>query len=103
MEIKIFWSEVAENQIRDIFDYYSFVANPKVADKIVDKILIRVELLRSNSKIGKIEELLEHYPQKFRYIIEGNYKIIYFIDKNVIIISSVFDCRQSPEKLKNTK
>lgn len=65
MEMKIFWSETAENQMRDIFDYYSFVASPKIANKIIDKLTERVNLLRTNAKIGKVEELLKHYPQKF--------------------------------------
>ncbi len=100
MEVKILWSETVQNQIRDIFDYYSFVATPKIAHKIISKLVDRAEGLRRNPKIGRKEDLLIHYPQGFKYIIEGNYKLIYFIEKKTIIISLVFDCRQNPEKLK---
>ena len=34
-----------------------------------------------------------------RYLVEGNYKIIYWHDGTLIKIASVFDCRQNPSKL----
>lgn len=33
MEIGIEWSELSEKQLKDIFDYYSFKANPRIARK----------------------------------------------------------------------
>jgi hypothetical protein len=33
-------------------------------------------------------------------LIEGNYKIIYWIDNQNIKIAAVFDCRQNPAKMK---
>jgi toxin ParE1/3/4 len=52
-------------------------------------------------KIGQIEELLLHYVEEYRYIVHGNYKIIYFINqvKNRIDIINVFDTRQNPIKI----
>jgi hypothetical protein len=29
------------------------------------------------------------------------YKVIYYIEKDIIHISAIFDCRQDPEKLRN--
>jgi toxin ParE1/3/4 len=49
---------------------------------------------------GAKEELLAEYPEEFRYLVEGNYKIIYWKEHEVITISSVFDCRQNPDKIK---
>ena len=36
MEIKIEWSELSERQLKDIFDYYSFEANSRIA-RIISK------------------------------------------------------------------
>ena len=37
----------------------------------------------------------------FRYLVEGNYKIVYkyFSDKKEILIVTVFDTRQNPKKM----
>lgn len=101
MEVKIEWSELAEKQLKDIFDYFLMRANIKVATKIIDKITERVDVLYYNSFSGQKEELLSEYPADYRYLVEGNYKIIYWIGPNIITVASVFDCRQNPKKMKN--
>jgi len=100
MEIRIEWSELSERQLKDIFDYYSFEANSRIAKKIVNKIIDRVTILESNPLAGQKEELLSEYTEDFRYLVESNYKIIYWKKENLITIASVFDCRQNPEKIK---
>ena len=100
MEIRIEWSELSEKQLKDIFDYYSFEANPRIARKIINKIIDSVSILEGNPLAGPKEELLSGYPEDFRYLVESNYKIIYWKKENVITIASVFDCRQNPEKIK---
>lgn len=102
MEIIIKWSELAENQLHDIFDYYYLKANLRIAKKIVKQIIQKVDYLYSNPKLGTKESLLEKYSQEFRYLVEGNYKIIYWIDENIITIAAVFDCRQNPTKMEKS-
>jgi plasmid stabilization system protein ParE len=100
MEVKIEWSELSIKQLKDIFDYYSLKASPRIAKKIVNKIVDRVEILHKNPLSGPKEELLSEMPEDFRYLVESNYKIIYWIESEMITIASVFDCRQNPEKMK---
>jgi len=100
MEIRIEWSEQSEIQLKDIFDYYSFEVSPQIAKKIINRILDRVSILESNPSAGPKEKLLSDYPEEFRYLVESNYKIIYWQKENHITIASVFDCRQNPEKIK---
>jgi hypothetical protein len=59
-----------------------------------------VSILESNPFSGPKEELLIDYPEEFRYLVESNYKIIYWKKDNLITIASVFDCRQNPDKIK---
>jgi toxin ParE1/3/4 len=49
--------------------------------------------------MGQIEENLVSLGLDHRYLVEGKYKIIYFIKENVIYITDVFDCRQDPQKM----
>lgn len=98
--MRIEWTELSERQLQDIFNYYAFEANIKIARKIVNKIIERVSILESNPLAGAKEELLIDYPEDYRYLVESNYKIIYWKKENLITIASVFDCRQNPMKIK---
>ncbi len=100
MEIRIEWSELSHRQLSKIFDYYSIYASPIIAEKIVTRIVERVEILIDNPYLGPREELLKEMPEEFRYLVESNYKIIYWMEEEVITFASVFDCRQNPVKIK---
>lgn len=100
MEVRIEWSELSERQLKDIFDYYSIEVSPKIARKIIKRIIDKVSILESNPLAGQREEFLIEDPEDFRYLVESNYKIIYWVKENLITIASVFDCRQNPGKIK---
>jgi len=100
MEVSIEWSDLAEKQLRSIYDYFYIKASPSVAKRIINKIVQRVSILEKNSFVGPKEALLTDYPEEFRYLVESNYKIIYWVKENTITIASVFDCRQDPEGMK---
>ncbi len=99
MEITILWSEISERQLKEIFDYYASQAGVNIARKIISRVIERVSILENNPFAGQKEELLTDYKEDFRYLVEGNYKIIYWKEENHIIIASVFDCRQNPNKM----
>jgi len=99
MEIRIEWSDLSERQLKDVFDYYSIEVSPAIAKKLINRIIDRVTILESNPLAGPKEELLSEHTEDFRYLIESNYKIIYWKKENLITIASVFDCRQNPKKL----
>lgn len=100
MEIAILWSEIAERQLKEIFQFYSEQASSTLARKIVSQLIDRVSILENNPFAGQKEELLADSEFDFRYLVEGNYKIIYWKDEHRITIATVFDCRQNPVKMK---
>lgn len=94
-QMKIEWSGLARVRLREIFDYYHTIVGFTIANKIIGKII-------------KCSRLLIHHPQlgsrlfpkgEFRYLVEGNYRIIYWINSGKIMIATIFDTRQDPEKL----
>lgn len=99
MGIRIEWSKLSERQLKDIFDYYSLEVSSQIAKKIINRIIDRVSILENNPLAGPKEELLSKYSEEFRYLVENNYKIIYWEKENLIMIASVFDCRQNPRKI----
>lgn len=103
--MKIIWTDVAIENLKDIFDYYSNKANNKVAHNIRKQILNATKQLLNNPESGQLEFNLQKLKQNHRYLVSGNYKIIYRINQNQVIVNDVFDTRQDPNKMndKNRK
>jgi len=100
MEINVVWSDSAIEELRNIYEYYYSKASKKVADKITNSIVDKTIMLEITPRMGQKEELLAHFKQEIRYLVQGNYKIVYLIEENIVSIATVFDCRQDPIKLK---
>lgn len=103
--MKIIWSEFAEIQLDEIFEYYKKNANINVAKKLVKGIISEPDKLIKSPLIGQKELFLKHREIEYRYLIFRNYKLIYSVDfeKEFIKIADVFDTRQNPIKLKRNK
>jgi len=105
MTLKIIWSEFAETQLDEIYEYYEKKASPRVAKKLLREIINEPKKLIKLPLIGQEEELLKQRETEYRYLVFKNYKLIYSIDNQngFIKIADVFDTRQNPPKLKRTK
>jgi toxin ParE1/3/4 len=101
MELRVFWTQTARLQLEDIFDFYNNRAGLSTAKKIVKQIVGRTIQLEDNPLSGPKEPLLSERKFEYRYLVQGNYKIIYRIEGDYIRIAMVFDTRQNPEKMKN--
>ena len=97
---QIIWTNFAISELKNIYLYYRMVATNKVADKIRKSVFDATRPLIKDPLIGAVEENLESLKQGHRYLVEGNYKIIYRVIQNNIYITDVFDCRQNPQKMK---
>ncbi len=97
--MEINWSVIATKQLKKIHHYYSIKSNIRVANRIIEGIIKKVTKLKDNPLIGVRDELLKDNGYEFRFIVEGNYKIIYYVSSDSISISAVFDCRQNPQKI----
>ncbi|WP_317171989.1 type II toxin-antitoxin system RelE/ParE family toxin [Flavobacterium pokkalii] len=88
-----------------MFEYYLEKAGNRVAKQIIEKIILEPNKILSHPEITQVEELLLDREKEYRYLVCGNYKIIYSIDtkQKLIMIADVFDTRQNPVKMKRTK
>ncbi len=98
--MKVHWTAFAVNELKSIFIYYRAVAGGAVAENIRKTILNTAKFIGKYPNMGMLEENLEDLDQGHRYIVEGNYKIIYLILDGEIYITDVFDCRQNPQKIR---
>ena len=105
MELKIYWTEFSENELRNIFEYYVEKAGYRTAKKLTDGIYNETLKLRNHPEIEQVEELLKERKEVFRYLVYKNHKIIYRINdkEKWIEIADVFDTRQNPSKIRRSK
>jgi plasmid stabilization system protein ParE len=97
------WSDRAETRLKEIFNYYLGVAGETTARKITGRIHEYADVLGSMPLGGPVESLLEDQPEGYRYIVVKRlHKVIYFIADDKVIISTVFDCRRDPAKLRES-
>ncbi|MDR1670981.1 MAG: type II toxin-antitoxin system RelE/ParE family toxin [Alistipes sp.] len=100
MAFTIEWSENASALLKEITEYYLETAGQRTAARILDAITRRVEILATQPTFGQREPSLEGLPVECRRLLEGRYKIIYFIDGDKVVIPTVFDTRQDPTMLR---
>ncbi len=100
MALKTYWTDQAIQQLENIFDYYKLTAEIKTARKLITQIVDRTIQLENFPKSGSVEQLLLKRDKEYRYLIEGNYKIIYWIEEPFIKIASIYDCRKNPINIK---
>lgn len=97
--MKVFWTKFALDSLSDIYKYYKDNVSETIAGNIRESILASAYQLQIHPSSAAMEELLLDLNEGHRYIIRGNYKIIYKIRNQKVFITDVFDSRQSPEKI----
>jgi len=74
---KIRWTNIALDDLQAIHEYVA-KDSPKYADRLMDKIIERVDVLEQHPKIGR--KVPEFDNELIRELIEGNFRIIYQIE-----------------------
>ena len=97
--MKVIWSDFSSETLVGIYNYYKNVAGVAIAQKIKSNIFRSTKQLIKHPISGQIEETLKHLGEEHRYVVEGNYKIVYKKVVEGILITDVFDTRQDPVKM----
>jgi len=97
--MQITFTATAKSHLKDIHNYYKNVASVRVANSIKKKIIGAIKDLTNFINKYQEEEYLKKMNLEHRRLIEGNYKIIYRVEKKQIIVTDIFDSRQDPTKM----
>ena len=89
----VVWTDESIGDLEAIFDFLA-AHSPKSAQKIVESILFRTRQLEAFPESGSPEETLKSINKKYRYLVEGHYKIIYWQDESVLYVEAVVDTRR---------
>ncbi len=94
---KIIWTDVAENDLKEIIEYIS-VDSPYNALKILKKIKQKASNLYTLPEKGRIvPELQDQGILQYRELIISPWRLIYRIAERKIYVLSVIDSRQNVE------
>ncbi|MBS1979412.1 MAG: type II toxin-antitoxin system RelE/ParE family toxin [Bacteroidetes bacterium] len=97
---RVIWSDSALNDLDTIYDFIAENSQP-AARRIVEGILSRSGQLESFPESGTMFQTVKSNERAYRYLVEGNYKVIYSYqqERHTIHIEVIFDTRYDPEKL----
>jgi plasmid stabilization system protein ParE len=99
--MKIEITKNAEERLKEIYKYYKREASITIARRIKNEILERIKTLKDYKDLGPIDEHLKYLHLGHRKLTEGNYKIVYRLENNLIYITDIFDTQQDPDKQKS--
>ena len=90
--------------VHDMNNIWKYIArdSERYANETQNAIEDSINRLTGDPNIGLEEPLLKKYKLGHRYIVYSHYKIIYRIHQDQIFVSTIFDTRQKPSKLKKT-
>ncbi|MBF2015096.1 MAG: type II toxin-antitoxin system RelE/ParE family toxin [Rivularia sp. T60_A2020_040] len=96
--MKVFWTETAVENLSAIYTYIA-QNSPQYADRIIDRITKRSQQIANFPLSGRI--VIEFETEQIREVIEGSYRIIYYIKPEQIDVLAVIHGAQ--EIIPNTE
>jgi toxin ParE1/3/4 len=84
--VKVFWTETAVENLSAIYTYIA-QNSPQYATRIIDRITKRSQQLANFPLSGRI--VPEFETEQIREVIEGSYRIIYYIKPEQIDVLAV--------------
>lgn len=100
MEIKeVLVTEFAKNDLREILEYYQSLSQ-KYVEKVISDFQENILSLNKHPKSGRIVPELERQGiENYRELIQGNYRIIYEISGEIVIVHTIINGRRNFEDI----
>ncbi|WP_430015456.1 type II toxin-antitoxin system RelE/ParE family toxin [Microcystis protocystis FBCC-A270] len=92
--MKVFWTETAVNHLSSIYNYIS-QNSPQYAQRLVERLTRRSEQIANFPFSGRL--VPEFETEQIREVIEGSYRIIYYIKPDQIDVIAVLHAARNIE------
>jgi addiction module RelE/StbE family toxin len=92
--MKVFWTETAVNHLSSIYNYIS-QNSPQYAQRLVERLTRRSEQIANFPFSGRI--VPEFETEQLREVIEGSYRIIYYVKPEQIDVIAVLHAARNIE------
>ena len=91
-QLKKVWTVTAKLQLKAIYQYHRL-------NSLQSANLLKSEILQATKEIYFVEQYQQdEIEPEFRRIFIRNYKILYFVGNETIIIARIFNSNQNPAK-----
>jgi len=98
IKLPIRWDRTAKESLDQIYEYI-FQDSHQNARKVKKELIKLVGSLNDFPEKYSREEFLEEVPGNFRSVSKWNYKVIYEVTEDSIIIVDIFQTRQHPSQI----
>ena len=96
--MKIFFTRQSNARLENIYQFY-LPKNELAATDIYNQILEQIEFLKKQPYMAALEPLLAGRVYPYRgLVILRLFKVIYYVENDVIIVADIWDCRQDIAK-----
>ena len=100
--MQVVWLDEAKVLLKKAISFGMLAYGEKAVIRFVDEIQKTDERLSAFPLLGKIEPSLEGLGQEYRsLVIHRNYKVIYYIDDDIVFIASFWSTQCDPENLRS--
>lgn len=94
-KIQVIWTDESLSDLEVIYEFIE-EQSPKSAKKVIQSILSRTRQLEVFPQSGSPQQTNLVINREYRYLVEGNYKIIYSLDEKALYVEAVIDTRKNP-------
>lgn len=94
-KVQVIWTDESLGDLEAIYDFL-VDKSPQAAKKVARSILARTRQLETFPESGSPQEADKTVSRSYRYLVEGNYKIIYRAEGKAFYVEAVVDTRQDP-------
>ncbi len=98
MQVK--WSAASRHELASAVEQCRRMFGNRVAERFLQHIAEEESRLANYPRLGKLEPLLVHETLNYRsLVVHKHYKIVYFIQGDIIRIADLWDTRREPAAL----
>ena len=97
--MKVLITDFAKYQLASIYEYYRLQGYGSFGRKVRADVIKKALALRDFPNLGNEEKHLTDLGLGHRYLVVGNYKIIYRATSEYIYVTDVFDTRRDPSEM----
>ena len=98
--MKLLFTEDAESHLEAAYEFRKKNSQRSAAE-LYNDLIDGIQILADQPHLGFIEPLLKDATISYRsLILLRDFKVIYHIDDQTVVVAAVYNCRQDPVKLK---
>lgn len=97
--MKVIFQPFAYRRLAEIVEYLTEHYGEHHAQVVAECIVIRTLELERHPRLGAVELLITDPDVEYRRLVEGHYKIIYWISEDEVRIADIFDSRRDPAEM----